>query len=587
MSTDLIASKYRIVREIARSNDVVYEAVDVAMGRRLAVKELLLPANLTGQARTERIERFSREARAAGRLSHPNTVTIFSFEEHAGRYYIAMEFLEGNTLRDELRARAALPEREAVDIALQVLSALSHAHSHGVVHRDVKPDNIHLLPGGLAKLTDFGIARLSEEASLTADGQVFGTPSYMSPEQIVGGAIDHRSDLFSLGVVLYEMLAGRKPFVGDNVVSITYHIMNAEPAPLRGVSYGVELAVRRCLEKRPQGRPASADELRRLLKAGDAPPAMFLPAPGQVSTTSGPLSQASQAQAPPTGVPSAAAQPPAAGPAPCAGPFVTWGPSGAPQGSPSAQSPAFAPHRPGRRLVAGDGARTFATVMAVSMAISAAVVALVLLFIRAFEVHREQRGVRAGQFAASEGRQRVASSDLRGAANELEEVARYGDPRAAREARTSLASIYNRLGTQRFELGDYAGAEWYWRSALSLLPQSRSDRSNNEEQLEAAVRHNLGVLYERYSTGLGGQGDGGFASAPGSTNPAAPGDDTVLQRRMERARQALVEGIRAYDAGQTERARELWQGVIGEAPGTEYARDARRYLDETTTGPGL
>ncbi|MCX6362513.1 MAG: serine/threonine-protein kinase, partial [Armatimonadetes bacterium] len=159
MSTDSIAGKYRIVREIARSNDVVYEAIDVAMGRRLAIKELLIPPNLQGAARRERIERFNREARAAGKLSHPCIVTVYDFGEDAGRYFIAMEYLEGGTLRDALQMRGALPLREAVDIACQVLSALAHAHGHNVVHRDVKPDNIHLQPDGYPKLTDFGIAR--------------------------------------------------------------------------------------------------------------------------------------------------------------------------------------------------------------------------------------------------------------------------------------------------------------------------------------------------------------------------------------------------------------------------------------------
>jgi eukaryotic-like serine/threonine-protein kinase len=229
MSTDTIASKYKIIREIARSNDVVYEAVDLEMGRRIALKELVVPPNLTGTARRERIERFHREARASGKLSHPNIVTVYSYGEDNGRYYIAMEYLEGGTLRDVMQTRGALPVQEAVEIASQVLSALSHAHANRVIHRDVKPDNIHILPGGQVKLTDFGIARLTEEASLTGEGQVFGTPSYMSPEQIKGQNIDFRSDIFSAGIVLYEMVAGRKPFTGDSVISITYAIMQSEP----------------------------------------------------------------------------------------------------------------------------------------------------------------------------------------------------------------------------------------------------------------------------------------------------------------------------------------------------------------------
>src|SRR5947209_1909046 len=266
MPADLIANKYQIVREIARSNDVVYEAIDTTMGRRVAVKELNLPPNLTGQAKRERIERFNREARAAGKLTHPNIVTIYAFGESDDRHFIAMEYLEGQTLRDVLQTRGAIPLQEALEIASQVLSALAHAHSRQVVHRDIKPDNIQILPGGQIKLTDFGIARLTEEASLTGDGQVFGTPSYMSPEQIEGKFIDHRSDLFSLGIVLYEMIAGRKPFIGDSVVSITYSIMHNEPPPLAGIPFGVEQAVFRALAKEPTRRFSSADEMRASLK---------------------------------------------------------------------------------------------------------------------------------------------------------------------------------------------------------------------------------------------------------------------------------------------------------------------------------
>src|ERR1041384_581822 len=134
MSTDIIANRYRIVREIARSNDVVYEAIDQSMGRRLAVKELSLPPNLTGQGKRERIERFNREARAAGKLQHPNIVTVYNFGEYDGRHFIAMEFLEGGTLRDRIQQKGALPLQEALDVTNQVLDALSHAHSHRVVH---------------------------------------------------------------------------------------------------------------------------------------------------------------------------------------------------------------------------------------------------------------------------------------------------------------------------------------------------------------------------------------------------------------------------------------------------------------------
>jgi serine/threonine-protein kinase len=303
---ELIKGKYRIVREIARSNDIVYEAIDTALNRRIALKELNLAPGLVGNARRDRIERFHREARAAGRLSHPNVVSIFDFGEENGRHYIAMEYLDGQNLRDALQVRGAVPLHEALDILCQVLDALSYAHANSVIHRDVKPDNIHILPGGHVKITDFGIARLTEEIALTGDGQIFGTPSYMSPEQIVGKGIDCRSDLFSAAVVLYEMLTGRKPFIGDNVVSITYAIMNAAPPPLVGVPPSIERVILSALAKEPAHRPVSAAAMRTDLRAAERMPAA--PPPG--------VNASGQFAAPafPPAVP-AAAPPPAYGPA--------------------------------------------------------------------------------------------------------------------------------------------------------------------------------------------------------------------------------------------------------------------------------
>jgi serine/threonine protein kinase len=267
---------YEIVREIARSNDIVYEARDPAMNRRVAVKELALPPNLVGQDRRERIERFYREARAAGNLSHPNIVTIFKVGEDSGRHVIAMEALEGDTLRSHLQVGGPLTIQRASDICGQILSALAYAHQRGVVHRDIKPDNIQILPDGVAKLTDFGIARLGGEAGITQAGQVFGTPSYMSPEQITGKPVDQRADIFSMGVVLYEVLTGRKPFTGDTVVTITYNIVNMEPLMPPGVPGYLYDVVRKAMAKDPAQRYSSAGEMAEALRN---PPASPLPYP--------------------------------------------------------------------------------------------------------------------------------------------------------------------------------------------------------------------------------------------------------------------------------------------------------------------
>jgi serine/threonine-protein kinase len=259
--------KYQIIREIARSNDIVFEAWDPIMNRRVAVKELAVPGGSSDKQRDERLQRFHREARAAGGLVHPNIVTIYEVSQEADRHFIAMEYLDGRNLRQELDSGGAVPPIRALEIAIDVLKGLGFSHSKGVVHRDIKPDNIQLLANGSVKITDFGIARLTFEPNLTMDGQVFGTPSYMSPEQIHGREIDARSDLFSVGVILYEMVSGTKPFTGDSVVSITYSIMNTQPVQPPQVSHSLWMTISRALDKSPQMRPGSADEMRGMLES--------------------------------------------------------------------------------------------------------------------------------------------------------------------------------------------------------------------------------------------------------------------------------------------------------------------------------
>ncbi|MDR3711110.1 MAG: serine/threonine-protein kinase [Capsulimonadaceae bacterium] len=254
--------RYRIVREIARSNDIVYEAIDPTMNRRVALKELNLPPNLPGQQRRERLERFYREAKAAGTLNHRHIVTIYEIGQEKDRHFIAMEFLDGQSLRDYINVNGPLPIKLALQIGLDLCDALGYAHSQGVVHRDVKPDNVHLVPPGhTAKLTDFGIARVMEEPSLTTAGQVFGTPSYMSPEQLMARNVDHRTDLFSLGVMLYEIITGKKPFAGDNIQTITYAIVNSPVSFPQGTPAGITGILRRALAKDPEQRYPNAQAM--------------------------------------------------------------------------------------------------------------------------------------------------------------------------------------------------------------------------------------------------------------------------------------------------------------------------------------
>ena len=296
--------KYQIIREIARSNDIVYEAIDPSINRRIALKELCMPPNLQGAQRRERIERFWREGRAAGKLSHPNIVTIYEVGKEGDRHFIAMEFLEGQTLRDRLQVGGALSIQEVTNFGLQLSSALSYSHQNGVVHRDIKPENVQILPGNHVKLTDFGIARLMGEPSITQNGQVFGTPSYMSPEQVSGKSIDARTDIYSLGVLLYEMAAGHKPFTGDSVVTITYNIMNMEPTPPPNAPPYLVSIIRKAMAKDPDMRYSSVEDLARDLQE-ERSSDVFMPAPigSSPSPFGGAASHPPQGPATPYGTP--------------------------------------------------------------------------------------------------------------------------------------------------------------------------------------------------------------------------------------------------------------------------------------------
>jgi len=266
MSVPTTLGKYQIIREIARSNDIVYEGYDPLMNRRVALKELSAPRGATGPQLDDRVNRFKREAQAVGTLAHPNIMTVYEYGQEADRHFMAMEYLDGHTLRNEIDTKGFLPPENAVHIAQEILKGLGHAHSKGVIHRDIKPDNIQLLSSGEIKITDFGIARLTFQPNLTMDGQVFGTPSYMSPEQVVGKELDQRSDLWSVGVLLYEMITGQKPFAGDSVVSITYAIMNSQPTPPAQATPALRQVIMKALDKTPSMRFANAAEMLKALE---------------------------------------------------------------------------------------------------------------------------------------------------------------------------------------------------------------------------------------------------------------------------------------------------------------------------------
>ncbi len=265
--------RYRIEREIGRgAMGVVYLARDPVIDRPIALKAVHLPEGLSAEQRSERFERFAREARAAGTLSHPGIVTVFDAgrDEEAGLCYIAMEYVAGRTLKDALREGRGLAPSEARDIAVRIGEALAHAHERGVVHRDLKPANILLGEDGAVKIADFGVARM-ESSDLTTDGTSLGSPAYMSPEQIRGAPIDGRSDLFSLGVVIHEMLSGTKPFAGPARDVVTYRIVNDPPAPLGPqVPAAWQRILSRLLAKTPEARYRDAPQLLEDLKASES-----------------------------------------------------------------------------------------------------------------------------------------------------------------------------------------------------------------------------------------------------------------------------------------------------------------------------
>jgi serine/threonine protein kinase len=222
--------RYEVLGELGQgAMGVVYKARDPLIDRVVAIKTINL--SLAMDEKEEYEGRFYQEAKAAGRLNHPNIVTIYDVGKSGDVAYIAMELLEGRELRDIMNEGALLPIDQVLNIVAQVAQGLAYAHEHEIVHRDVKPSNIMVIRDGHVKITDFGIARMASSSVRTQTGMVLGSPKYMSPEQVMGKTIDQRSDIFSLGVMLYEMLTGQAPFDGENVNAIMYQTLNAIPTP--------------------------------------------------------------------------------------------------------------------------------------------------------------------------------------------------------------------------------------------------------------------------------------------------------------------------------------------------------------------
>src|SRR5256714_8809686 len=256
--------RYEIVGELGKgAMGLVYKARDPMIGRTVAMKTMRMDVH--GMESDEMLKRFQNEARAAGVLNHANIVTSYDAGEQEGLFYIAMEFIEGVTLHSLITQNRVLGVEQILDVSRQVCAGLDVAHSHGVVHRDVKPANIMITPDKTVKIMDFGIAKAG--GGLTSAGQVLGTPNYMSPEQVKGKVLDGRSDLFSFGVILYEMVTGEKPFTGQNVTTIIYKIVNENPIPPRELDVtihpGLSAVITRALAKSPDERYQNGAELLR------------------------------------------------------------------------------------------------------------------------------------------------------------------------------------------------------------------------------------------------------------------------------------------------------------------------------------
>ncbi len=310
--------RYKVVAEIGQgAMGTVYKAVDPIIDRTVAIKTINL--NLSKQELEEYEARFQQEIKAAGRLNHPNIVTIYDVGKTEQVAYMAMEFLEGQELKEIIAQGRLLPPEQVVDIISQVADGLWFAHQQDIVHRDVKPSNIMVMKGGIAKITDFGIARLPNSAVKTMTGLILGSPRYMSPEQVIGKVIDARSDIFSLGVVLYEALTGIAPFDGDNVNAIMYATVNTTPPPPsshnRSIPAMLDLivakAMAKLIEDRYQTVKEFADDLREVrrqmdshrpaaaLKASTAPSPPRPPTPPEklLDTATIPLASAPEAAA--------------------------------------------------------------------------------------------------------------------------------------------------------------------------------------------------------------------------------------------------------------------------------------------------
>jgi serine/threonine-protein kinase len=264
MTEPWMLGRYEIVAELGKgAMGVVYRANDPMLNRAVAIKTINM-AEAENEGVAEYEARFYQEAKAAGGLNHPNIVIIYDIGRSGNLVYMAMEYVEGRELRELLTEGQPLPVVQAVDIAAQVADGLAYAHQHHVIHRDIKPANILITSDGRAKIADFGIARMRSAETRTQTGVIMGSPKYISPEQVIGKRADHRSDIFSLGVILYQCLTGATPFNGDGLSALMYQITNYDPpAPSTmnpQVPVMLDYIIAKVLNKAPESRYQSGSD---------------------------------------------------------------------------------------------------------------------------------------------------------------------------------------------------------------------------------------------------------------------------------------------------------------------------------------
>jgi serine/threonine-protein kinase len=293
---------YTLLSELGQGGMSKVFLATSAEGGEVALKTILFPEGLDARGRWETVERFQREARAARSLEHPNICQVLDVGADQETFFIVMELLRGQTLREAITAVGAIKAERAVSMVEQVCDALAYAHAKGIVHRDIKPENIMLLEGDAVRLMDFGIASIIRETSVTQTGMMVGTLSYMSPEQARGEKLDARSDIFSLGATFYEMLTGQKPFHGDTPTAILHSILNDDPEPPADTPRHIARTVAKCLRKRPSYRFQDVGEIITSLKAsaGPAPTQATMVSPRKRPAAVPPDAQASSDERPRT-----------------------------------------------------------------------------------------------------------------------------------------------------------------------------------------------------------------------------------------------------------------------------------------------